>query len=66
MYSASILKSSKQIMVIGSGGFRNYISCEGVPIFAVVQGDEVHATLENGWVSCYNLKTGQRLRTITG
>ena len=66
MYTASVIGSSNQIMVIGPNGFRNYVSCSAKPTFAVIQGDEVHATLENGWVDVYNIRTSARIRTITG
>lgn len=66
MYTASVISSSNQILILGPAGFRNYVSCSAKPTFAVVQGGEVHATLENGWVDVYNLKTSARIRTITG
>jgi hypothetical protein len=66
MYTASVISSSNQIMVIGPSGFRNYVSCDAKPQSAVIQGDEVHVVLENGWINVYNFRTSARLRTITG
>lgn len=66
MYTASVIKSNHQILVTGPSGFRNYVSCDAMPLFAVVQGNELHVTLESGYINVYDFKTSQRLRTITG
>lgn len=65
MFSAVIVnRGANQILITGPNGHRNYISCDAKPVTAVVQGNEVHAVLENGHMNVYDLMRGTRLRTV--
>ena len=67
MYTASIAsRAAGQILITGPNGYRNYVSTDRNPVFAVIQGDEVHVTLENGWINIHDFRTSRRIRTITG
>lgn len=66
MYSVCVNKNDKRVLVIAPNGTRQYIPVDGTPIFAVVQGDELHTTLENGHVEIRNVRTSAMIRTIIG
>lgn len=61
-YAAKIERN--QVRVINTANGSSVRNISGTFTNAVIQGDQIHLTLENGRIRVVNIKNGSTIRTI--